>query len=253
MVTARKLTGLLLILGGLLYSVWLLEFVVHTNLSPATSYVSELGADGEPHSWLFRLGDTLAGLSVAVAGLVALLARRRDAHTPRGELWMYRLLTAFGLCTVVDASCPMSCVATRDPACAAREAAGDVPWTHLAHSVTSVLAGFTLWIAFLVLLWRRSHHGCWIGRPARRVLVGLFIAWMIATAVTMALHLPALPMTFLGIVQRTELVLSAGLLVVLGWRRFDSSTHPTPEVRTATPADDPRAAADPRGFAPTRR
>ncbi|MEL4503706.1 DUF998 domain-containing protein [Luteococcus sp. H138] len=248
MVWTRKVTGLLLMLGGLLYSVWLLEFLVHTDLSPITSYVSELGAEGEPNAWLFRLGDTLAGLSLAVAGLVTLLVRRRDRRGPRGELWMYRLLTVFGIVTVLDASFPMSCVATRDQACHAREAAGAVPWTHIAHEVTSVLAGTALWIAFLVLLWRRSHRSCWIGRRGRQLLTGLFIAWMATTAVTLALHLPGLPVGFLGAVQRLELLFSAALLLVLGWRRFDSSEQPLePEDNRVT------VAADPGRLAATRR
>ncbi|MEL4358537.1 MULTISPECIES: DUF998 domain-containing protein [unclassified Luteococcus] len=250
MVGTRRVTGLLLMLGGLFYSAWLLEFLLATDVSPVTSYVSELGADGEPHAWLFRLGDTLAGLSLLVAGLVTLLARRRDGSTPRGELWMYRLLTIFGLCTVLDSSFPMSCVATRDQACAVREAAGRVPWTHLAHGVTSLLAGFALWGAFLVLLYRHPRRGCWIGRRGRRVLTVLFLGWMVATGLTLAMQLPGVPGALLGLVQRAELLLSTGLLLVLGWRRFDSSTNLPPGAQQEP---EVTAEADRRPFAADRR
>lgn len=219
--SARRVSAGLMMLGGLFYSVWLLELLLPTKLSPRTSYVSELGANGEPHALLFRMGDTLAGVSMTVAGLVALLLLRRSPSW-RHERWAFRLLALFGLATVADSLCPMSCVATRDAECAAREASWQVPWTHLAHTGTSTVAVTALGVAFAVLLWRRQRVRCWIGWEGRMVLGALFVLWLGLLVATLAAHLPGVRMDTMGLVQRGQLLLTTALLMVLAWRWWGS-------------------------------
>lgn len=237
--SARRVSAGLLVVGGLLYSLWLLEFVLRTDVSPLSSYVSELGAHGEPNSWLFRLGDTLAGTCLAAASLVALLLLRRDEDR-RTERWTFRLLALFGLSTLGDSLAPMDCVATRDASCAAREAAWQVSWTHLAHTVTSTVAATAVGVAFLVLLWRRPRGRCWLGRSTRLAMTGLYALWLFFLAATLVAHLPGPETGLLGLFQRVQLLLTTVLLAVLGWRWWGSQPQQAPVVAHQRVGQQPR-------------
>lgn len=146
---ASGYSGLIILLplaAAVLYLTWLVEPLVGGGLDPVRSYVSELSADGQPWARAFRAGDALSG------GLISWWAISR-ARAASGALaiagWVG--LAVFGVATVADAAFPLSCTPTHDPACRADEAAGLVPLHHSLHTVTSVVAGFALALATVLL------------------------------------------------------------------------------------------------------
>nr|WP_236245272.1 DUF998 domain-containing protein [Streptomyces sp. CC210A] len=134
--TARWPLAVLLALGAVTYSAWLLETVLGTGLDPVQSYVSELAATDQRLGVLFRTTDLVSGLLVLTAALGALARSERRPLTVAG----WAALALFGAATAADSRLPLSCTPTADAACAAREDSGDVPFTHLAHAVSSSLA-----------------------------------------------------------------------------------------------------------------
>ncbi|GAA1392192.1 DUF998 domain-containing protein [Luteococcus peritonei] len=227
---ARRPTGALLVTAGLVYSTWLVELLLPTGLDPLSSYVSELGAEGQPHAWLFRSGDTVSGGLLMTAALVGSILLREPSTPSAGQVsWRRRLtvperthrlllacLGLFGLSTFVDSIFPMSCTPTHDAACAARDAAGHVPWTHLVHQGSSVAAGLCFLAAALVLLWR--HRRC-----AQAWLLHLLAAlWGVMTLGTVVVTLPGVDAGLMGLLQRTSLLACSAWLVTLGvgwWRK----------------------------------
>ncbi|MEE1818433.1 DUF998 domain-containing protein [Streptomyces sp. SP18ES09] len=80
--SVTRTAGVLLALGALAYTAWLLEVLVVTGLDPVRTYVSELAAADQPLGGLFRATDLAAGLLV-LAGALTGLAAGREAR-PRG-------------------------------------------------------------------------------------------------------------------------------------------------------------------------
>lgn len=90
---------------------------------------------------------TFSAPSASAAGPSA-VATSRLSPWPAIGWWA---LLVFGVATVFDAANPLSCAATADAACAAREAIGDVPLSHRIHTYTSSIAGAALLLAVVVL------------------------------------------------------------------------------------------------------
>ncbi|MFI8516672.1 DUF998 domain-containing protein [Streptomyces sp. NPDC085481] len=206
--TAVRLASVLLGLGALAYTAWVLEVVVRTGLDPVRTYVSELAAADQPLGGLFRATDLTAGLLVllgALAGLAATGRRLAGAgHVPGGPAggagtsWARRetaprrpwlllgwlALALFGAATVADSRLPLSCTPTADPECAARETAGLVPATHTAHAVSSTLAMAGALIAMVALTVAARRYGIWA--PLARTGPALVVLEFAATAWTLA-------------------------------------------------------------------
>ncbi|MBQ0849530.1 DUF998 domain-containing protein [Streptomyces sp. BH-SS-21] len=207
MITPRPAaTATLLALAALTYSAWTLETFLGTSLPPPHTYVSELAATNQPYSTLFRTADLLAGTLVcaAAATATATLSARRIPRTARAALLL------FGAATAVDSRLPLSCTPTTDPACAARETAAQVPWTHSAHTVSSTLAlcgilvamatltrtaragrallalelAATAWTLAAIAALETGHDGWGVG-IAQRLQVGVIAIWLGALAVTL--------------------------------------------------------------------
>ncbi|MFD6948219.1 DUF998 domain-containing protein, partial [Streptomyces roseolus] len=75
-----RASAVLLLLGALAYTAWVLEAVVRTGLDPVRTYVSELAAADQPLGGLFRAADLAAGLLVLAGALLGL----RAARAPEG-------------------------------------------------------------------------------------------------------------------------------------------------------------------------
>lgn len=225
-----QVVAALLAAAAVVYAAWVVELLVAWgDLDPVTSYVSELSAVGEPASGVWRAVDALAGTLVALASLLALRrgrgrvisigpgrwrrkrARRDTPPSPWPAIGWWALLV-FGVATVLDAANPLSCAATADAACAAREAIGDVPISHRVHAYTSSIAGAALLVAIVVL----TRIGVAERVPAAPVLLVAAGGYLAGTLWTLAeiAHLPPWP-SLLGVAQRAQLI--AGSAWLLGW------------------------------------
>lgn len=144
-------------------------------------------------------------------------------------------LLVFGVATVLDAANPLSCAATADAACAAREAIGDVPLSHRIHTYTSSIAGAALLVAIVVLI----RVGI-----AERVAAAPFLllaagGYLVGTVWTLAEIARVTPWSsLLGIAQRAQLI--AGSAWLLAWAlscvrtaRIQTSSARTPGVTGA--------------------
>ncbi|MFI2213700.1 DUF998 domain-containing protein [Streptomyces sp. NPDC020141] len=177
--------AVLIALGALVYTAWLLEVALPTGLDPLQTYVSELAAEDQPYGVFFRSADLTAGLLVLAGALWALKAAR--ARTPRApwDLVGWGGVALFGAATAVDSRLPLSCAPTADPACAAREGAGLVPATHTAHAVSSSLAMTGAIIGIVALTVAARRHGRWplIARfgPALAALELAATGWTLAS------------------------------------------------------------------------
>ncbi len=226
-----RTSAVLLLLGALAYTAWVLEAVVRTGLDPVHTYVSELAAADQPYGGFFRAADLAAGLLVLAGALLGLRAARTPAPADPGvprwarpgpagrRPWLlagWAALAFFGAATAADSRLPLSCAATADPACAAREAAGLVPATHTAHAVSSALAMTGALIAMVALTTAARRYGL-LPLLARTgpVLVALELA---ATAWTLA-ALTAFESGHdgwaLGIAQRLQVLIVAVWTAVL--------------------------------------
>ncbi|MER5713351.1 DUF998 domain-containing protein [Streptomyces sp. NPDC002122] len=181
---ATRAAALLLGLGALAYTAWLLEVLVRTGLDPVRTYVSELAAADQPLGGLFRATDLAAGLLVLAGALAGLAATRGPRRHEPWALGGWIALAVFGAATVADSRLPLSCAPTADPECAARETAGLVPATHLAHAVSSSLAMTGALAAMVALTVAARRYGHW--RPLARTGPALVVLELAATAWTLA-------------------------------------------------------------------
>ncbi|WP_017238942.1 DUF998 domain-containing protein [Streptomyces sp. SS] len=231
--SVTRAAAVLLALGALAYTAWVLEVLVRTGLDPVRTYVSELAAADQPLGGLFRATDLTAGLLVlagAATGLAAAV-RRGPAPAPEGtrpgrrprarERWAlggWVALAVFGAATVADSRLPLSCTPTADPECAARETAGLVPATHTAHAVSSSLAMTGALAAMAALTVAARRYGHW--RPLARTGPALVVLELAATAWTLAAVAAfeaGKGVWSLGAGQRLQVLLVAVWLAVLAY------------------------------------
>ncbi|WP_406860575.1 DUF998 domain-containing protein [Streptomyces sp. HUAS MG47] len=149
------MTAALLLFGALAYTAWVPEFVVRSGLDPVRTYVSELAAADQPYGVVFRAADLVAGLLLLAGACWGLLRSRGRWWSVTGWLG----LALFGAATAADSRLPLSCAPTVDAACAAREDAGLVPFTHTAHAVSSSLAMAGALVAMIALTVAARRHG----------------------------------------------------------------------------------------------
>lgn len=210
-VTSRTV-ALLIALGSLAYTAWVLELILSTGLDPVRAYVSELAAADQPFGGLFRATDLAAGLFVltGAAGALRWLPRR-----PWSVLG-WAALALFGAGTAADSRLPLSCAPSADPQCAARETAGLVPATHAAHAITSILATAGALVGLVALTVAARRYGWW--PPLARtgpVLIALELAATVWTLTAVAAFRAGRGIWALGAGQRLQVLLVAGWLAVL--------------------------------------
>ncbi|MDV5145150.1 DUF998 domain-containing protein [Streptomyces sp. SBC-4] len=213
---ATRAAAVLLVLGALAYTAWLLEVLVGTGLDPVRTYVSELAAADQPLGGLFRATDLAAGLLVLAGALTGLAATHRPRRRRPWALGGWIALAVFGAATAADSQLPLSCAPTADPECAARETAGLVPATHMAHAVSSSLAMTGAVAAMVALTVAARRYGDW--RPLARTGPALVVLQLAATAWTLAAVAAfetGRGTWALGVGQRLQVLLVAVWLVVL--------------------------------------
>ncbi|WP_345354975.1 DUF998 domain-containing protein [Actinoallomurus liliacearum] len=143
--------------AGVVYSSWILQFLIDPKLDAVNGYVSELSATDQPYHGFFSGCDFLAGaLSIVVAAVV--LRRLR----PRGwALVGWAALLWFGVFSIGDSLFAMDCAPNSDPTCALRERAGTVSFAHEFHSVTSTLVVTSGIVSLIALTIAARRYGRW--------------------------------------------------------------------------------------------
>ncbi|WP_030019822.1 DUF998 domain-containing protein [Streptomyces monomycini] len=211
---SRRAAPVLLLLGAVAYTAWVLEVVLSTGLDPVRTYVSELAAADQPLGGLFRATDLLAGLLVLAGAVAALCTFPRRPWAMAG----WAALALFGAATAVDSRLPLSCAPTSDPECAARETAGLVPATHTAHAISSSLAMVGALAALVLLTVAARRYGWW--PPLGRVAPWLTLAELAATAWTLssiAAFTEGHGTWALGVGQRLQVLFVALYVGLLAW------------------------------------
>lgn len=126
------------VLVGLIgYCDFPLQWVVGSPLSPTRSYISELAVAGQPYCQVFRIGDLVAGIGLAIlAGVLV-------TWHPSSPIRLGSTALAVAAATsIVDALSPMSCAPSVDPRCRAADHAALSTQLSELHTVSGVV-GFT--------------------------------------------------------------------------------------------------------------
>ncbi|MGP4001951.1 DUF998 domain-containing protein [Streptomyces sp. 8N706] len=212
---APRLISVLLALGAAAYTAWVLEAVLATGLDPGGTYVSELAATDQPLGTLFRTTDLAAGMMFLAAAVIAL---RREPRRAPWATFGWAGMAVFGAATAIDSRLPLSCAATDDTGCAAREAAGLVPVTHMAHVVSSAVAmgGALVAVAALTLAARRYGRWAPVARFGPHLLAGELLATVWTLAAVAAFE-TGWGQWYLGAGQRLQVLLIAVWTAVLAY------------------------------------
>lgn len=204
-----------LIGGAVANCAFLLEGYTGATLDRSISFVSELGASGQPDADFFRLSDLVTGVLFAFGAIGALLLLPANRFLRMGLV----LALVFALLTTADAFLPLDCPPTSDPACRAAEEAGNVSWQHSAHNVTGVLEGISAPAALLALAlgsWQLRRRGQ-LGHewePQWQLLTVIGVLYALLSALIAVLYVSAVD--GVGVWQRLQIVLYAAGMFTLG-------------------------------------
>ncbi|MBD3689432.1 DUF998 domain-containing protein [Nanchangia anserum] len=185
------------LIGTVCYSLWIAQPWFNPAMPLWRSYVSELAAINQPGNAIVRVGDTLAAICAACAGLFGW--RSRAFTRPACAM-----IAVFALATVLDSIFPMACAPSLSAVCAAGDEAGTLGLSHNIHTMTSAVAnmatlGLTGW-------WLWCHRR----RPqAREAVAHLTALTHIVTALVTA-GLALVHSEAAGVFQRVSLI---GLIV----------------------------------------
>lgn len=221
----RVAVAALLILGAVGYASWLLEFVLDTGIDPLRGFASELAAADQPYGFVFRTSDLVTGCIVAVAGVLGLSRYSQGWVAAVG--WIG--LIVFAVATIADSRLPMSCAATTDAVCAARESEGNLPLTHDLHAATSASASTGAVVSSLAFLLAAFRYG-W---PAWLKVTGVAVAIVFIGGTVWTLTAAGLrgeQDAWLGLGQRVQLLAFCGWLIFVAL----SVIHVTPEKDGST-------------------
>ncbi|WP_424808891.1 DUF998 domain-containing protein [Rhodococcus sp. 27YEA15] len=207
-----------LVLGGITYSSWLLEFFLDTGLDPVTSFLSELDADNQKYRELFGNADVVSAVFVLIAAVLGI------SFTSRRRLYLtgWVALAVFGGSTIADASFPLECSGDGCPSSAPD---GLLPQLHHVHALTSSVAVFAIFIAmiaFTVGAYRYREH-----RFLRTVGLGLLILTSVATVwmlTTNGIELAGGGNLGLGIAQRVQVLGMTLWLCALAYAMWQAPT-----------------------------
>jgi phage shock protein PspC (stress-responsive transcriptional regulator) len=224
--------GVLAAVAGISYSSWVLELALRTKVDVIDGYVSELSASDQPSHWLFSAGDLVAGVLMMVVAGCCLLMLRRRAWSVLG--WGFLML--FGVAAIGDSLFSMDCAPSTDTACALRERAGRVSFSHQFHDVTSSVVVFAGIAALFSLSVAARRYGWWPAL-ARWAWVLAVVEALTALATLVLMYLGV----WLGLAQRVQIsVLCLGLLLIAWALLADHFTRPAPlspyRARPAVPS-----------------
>jgi hypothetical membrane protein len=208
MAIVNPIIGVFQAIAAVSYSSWVLEIFLSPHIDVFDGYVSELSARDQPYHLVFSAGDFITGVLTIVVAVTALLRLRRRPLAVAG--WAF--LLSFGIWAIGDSVFSMDCAPSLDTACALRERAGQVSFSHEFHDVTSSMVIFSGIAAILLLSIAARRYGWWPalarwGWPLAIAEAGLAIA-------TLALMLAG---RWLGLAQRVQITILCLALFVIAW------------------------------------
>lgn len=172
----RRTFAILLAAGVLIaYDSWVLLFL-SPHPQPLAGYLSELAAVDQPHSWVFRTGDVIAGTLMILIAVLG--ARGWERRFGRFSVWVSAAIGLTGLATIADALAALPCTQTFDSACSAEYAANPLRPDFLLHTIASsivALAALSSMVLALIALRRRGRAGTPYGITVA-VALGLLLA-----------------------------------------------------------------------------
>ena len=241
---ARKITArLVLIVGSLFYSSFVVELFAGYPLPPTRAFLSELAARDQPTSGLVRTTDVLAGLSFFAAGLLLIPAHlkriegtstrssfrkkssRSQSRAPflavYGQVLVIIGLGITGIATVLDSVFPLDC-AEVGRQCAVQVAAGAVSLPHHIHVITSSAAGVGIMVV---------AAGCLaVGCQRQQALTITLRVIAVGVVLTVAAQLVAIACGWpVGVAQRLQVVLTVVMFIVMAFPLTSSDLAPSQE------------------------
>lgn len=146
--TSRRTTVMIAVITALVYSSWVLGPWLNPNLDSVNAFASELGADGQPFAWVFRLADIVAAIGfIAVAWLAYPKWLRRVSISRSRAAWLDTLphlvwlsVVLFAGATLLDAAFPMPCAESQIPHSVALSPQCRTT-SMLVHETASILVG----------------------------------------------------------------------------------------------------------------
>lgn len=181
-----------ILIAGICYSSWVLEFVLKIDVDPVNSFLSELDAEGKPYRAVFATADKIVGMLLIPAAIGGLLLFPRRRFTTIG--WV--ALFCFGAATIADVLLPLK---DCDNACAGGSEL--FPQLHQPHALSSTVAVTSIAVAtFAFSLAAFRYHRWRILREA-----GLVVLVVGSAATVWMLVADNLPGNYaLGIAQRIQ-------------------------------------------------
>jgi hypothetical protein len=217
--TSRKLrlTTYLAIAGAIMLNNWLLEGWLNHAVSAAQT-ISELSAPVEPHAWVFRLFDCLAGLII----LVATLQWPKELPDRWRRLCLWVGLLAISLGTIVDAMFPINCVLNDKGECVGSHSLSLFNEIHLFESTIISVLIFLAPLAIVLTIKGLAKQRAL--RTASYVLLLVMVWWGVDTSFRAIYNISGH-----GYMQRVFIVTLGVWLVVFAKTRYHQqrATHPT--------------------------
>ncbi|MDO5728480.1 MAG: DUF998 domain-containing protein [Actinomycetaceae bacterium] len=211
--TSRPTILTIAIATAVVYSSWALAPWLNPELDAVNAFASELGADGQPNAWVFRLADVVAAIGfLTVTWLAAPRTLQIIGFSRTDQAWEHLLphliwgcVALLGIATIVDATFPMSCAESQVSHAVAVSSQCRTP-SMLIHETASVVVGASTIGATVLSTWLFVSRQL----PQRMLitaLTGLHIALTAYTGLDAFLNWPGK-----GLTQRGSIV-----ALVLWW------------------------------------
>ncbi|MBV7363176.1 DUF998 domain-containing protein [Actinomycetaceae bacterium TAE3-ERU4] len=204
-----KLISGLVIASALCNMMWILAYKLSPELVwDAHTYLSELSAQTQPWSWLYRLGDFASGTFSLAA--VAILWKQNRKH-PLGSTQKIIPLAILGYAIGIIgvALFPLTCAVLTDPTCRAHEISFSQPLYDQVHALVSTIVQTAQIVAFSVYLLLEKQRD--------KLLSFLSVSGIaIAILTAIAVFIESIPV---GLPQAIEVTIWSIWLIVWGLKR----------------------------------
>ena len=211
----RLVTAILLVVVAVSNSAFLIAPLVGARLSLNQSFVSELGANGEPGAIVFRLSDFVTGSLLIISSL---LLWRVFPRTKLARIAQICLLCVAVL-TLADAFLPLDCVSSADQLCRALETKRLLSLSHQTHFYTGIIEWTLINIALGFFAWSLRNKLGW--QTLSKIAFPLAGFYLVGNMVIIVQYLREVP--HLGITQRCQILAFSAFLLLLAVEQYSAS------------------------------